>query len=193
MSETPDPVDPNVGAATPVGFLDLDGVKLPVFDLETFDASDLHRVSSFSTNFGHWELPPDVGALLGVQAGQSATLEWIHDTGELVLLGGVPTEGNVAIEQTQGGEFSGIMPGFLGGTIAGGGRDSAGMIRDYVRSEVMPPGSRLAVLAHIAHGPKAHEILWGWHREHGKESGWSWLVERLVKLDPTAASADHLA
>jgi hypothetical protein len=191
MSETPDPVDPSAATAAAVGFLDLDGTSLTVFDLATFESADIHRVSSFSTNFGQWQLPADVGALLGVQAGQAATLEWIHDTGELVLLGGVPTEGNVAIEQTQGGELSGIMPGFLGGTIAGGGRDSAGMIRDYVRSEVMPAGSRVAVLAHIAHGPKAHEVLWGWHREHGKESGWSWLVERLARLESDAGS-DHL-
>jgi hypothetical protein len=191
MTETPDPVDASTGVATPVGFLDLDGHQLPVYDLEAFNSADLHRVSSFSTNFGHWLLPADVAALLGVSSGQPATLEWIHDTGELVLLGGVPSEDNIAIEQTQGEEFSGIMPGFLGGTIVAGGRDSSGMIRDFVKSAVMPSGSRVAVLAHIAHGPKAHEVLWGWHREHREETGWAWLVERLVKLE-AGDGVDHL-
>lgn len=190
MSETPDPVDGSPAAA-PVGFFDLDGVKLPVFELAAFEAADIHRVSSFSTNFGHWELPEAESALLAVPNGAAATLEWIHDTGELVLLGGVATVSNVAIEETGFSTLAGGVPAFLGGSIAGGYRDSSGMIRDYVRSEVLAPGTRLAVLAHVAHGPQAHELLWGWHREHGKPDGWNWLVERLARLEGTDG-ADHL-
>jgi hypothetical protein len=190
MSETPDPVEPG-SSASPIGFFDFDGVQLPVFDLAAFESADIHRVSSFSTNFGHWELPAEVGGLLGVPAGAAATLEWIHDTGELVLLGGVPTVSNVAIEETGFSTLAGGVPAFLGGSIAGGYRDSSGMIRDYVRSEVLAAGTRLAVLAHIAHGPQAHELLWGWHREHGKPEGWNWLVERLARLEGSE-SADHL-
>ena len=190
MSETPDPVDGSP-AASPVGFFDLDGVKLPVFELAAFEAADIHRVSSFSSNFGHWELPAAESALLGVPDGQAATLEWIHDTGELVLLGGVPTVSTWRSRRPASATLAGSVPAFLGGSIAGGCRDSAGMIRDYVRSEVLAPGTRLAVLAHIAHGPHAHELLWGWHREHGKPGGWNWLVERLAKLEG-ADGADHL-
>ncbi len=193
MSNTPDPVDADAAVAVPVGFFDLDGVQLPVFDLAAFNADDLHRVSSFSTNFGHWQLPAEVGALLGVQAGQEATLEWIHDTGELVLLGGVPTGSAVSVESAGVDGLAGVMPGFLGGSLVAGGSGAAGMVRYFIRSEVMPAGSRVALLAHIEHGPKAHEVLWSWHREQRKETGWNWLVERLARLNSESSGQDHLA
>jgi hypothetical protein len=62
------------------------------------------------------------------------------------------------------------------------------------KSAVMPSGSRLAVLAHVKHGPKVHELLWGWHRQHRRTDGWNWLVERLARLAsaPPEEGGDHL-
>ena len=45
---------------------------------------------------------------------------------------------------------------------------------------VVPAGTVVAVLATIDHGPKVHELLWGWHLEHRKADGWSWLEKRLA-------------
>jgi len=194
--------DPNSDELRVLGSLELDGIELPVYDLAEFNAADITRVSSFSTNFGVWQVPDDVAALLAIDRGTRALVEWIHDTGELVLLGGVPTPGDVAVDVTGAARFSeGLMPGFLGGTVGDVQRDAAGNTRELFKSEVMPPGSRVAVLAHVKHGPKVHELLWGWHREHDKPTGWRWLVERLARLESIGAagstgpaeSGDHLA
>ncbi|MGH8891222.1 MAG: hypothetical protein ACRDV3_15855 [Acidothermaceae bacterium] len=173
-----------------LGSLELDGTQLPVYDLAEFNAADVTRVSSFSTNFGVWQVPDDVAALLAIELGTWALVEWIHDTGELVLLGGVPMPGDVAVDVTGAARFSeGLMPGFLGGTVGDVQRDAAGNTRELFKSEVMAPGSRVALLAHVKHGPNVHELLWGWHREHDKATGWAWLVERLARLE-TADPAD---
>lgn len=178
-----------------LGSLELDGIQLPVYDLAQFNAAVVDRVTSFSTNFGVWQVPDDVAQVLAIPTGAGAVAEWIHDTGELVLLGGVPKEGEIAVEVSEGAAVSaGLMPGFLGGSIAGVDHDAAGHVRELFKSEVMPEGSRVALLAHIKHGPKVHELLWGWHREHRKPTGWAWLVERLARLEGEAAdeSGDRL-
>lgn len=175
-----------------LGSLGFDGIELPVYDLAEFNAADINRVRSFSTNFGVWQVPDDVAGLLAIELGTWALVEWIHDTGELVLLGGVPMPGDVAVDVTGAARFSeGLMPAFLGGTVADVQRDAAGNTRELFKSAVMPAGSRVAVLAHVKHGPKVHELLWGWHREHDKATGWAWLVERLARLEDSK-SADHL-
>jgi hypothetical protein len=182
-----------------LGSLELDGISLPVYDLAQFNAAIDERVSSFSTNFGVWQVPDEVAQVLAIPVGGRAAAEWIHDTGELVLLGGTPHAGEVAVEVSEGAAVAaGLMPGFLGGSVAGIDHDAAGHVRELFKSEVMPEGSRVALLAHIKHGPKVHELLWGWHREHGKPTGWAWLVERLARLETESAesangSADHLA
>jgi len=172
--------------------LELDGARLWVYDLAEFNAADPKRVSSFSSNFGWWQVPADVARSLAMPTLGKAALEWIHDTGELVLLGGVPTVGEISVDVPESVAAVGaVMPAFLGGTVGGVGRDVAGNVRELFKSEVMPEGSRVALLAHIRHGPKAHEVLWGWHREHRKADGWRWLVDRLARL--AGDSADHLA
>jgi hypothetical protein len=188
----------NNSALEVLGSLELDGVELPVYDLAQFNAAVVDRVSSFSTNFGVWQVPEAVAQVLAIPAGTGAVLEWIHDTGELVLLGGTPQEGEVSVEVSDTEAFAaGLMPGFLGGSVAGIDHDSAGRVRELFKSEVMPEGSRVALLAHVKHGPKVHELLWGWHREHRKPEAWAWLVERLARLEgdgDTGAtdSEDHL-
>jgi hypothetical protein len=175
--------------------LELEGNELPVYDLAEFNAADLDRVQSFSTNFGRWRLPGDVAGALGVNQGSDAALEWIHDTGELVLLGGVPSVREVEVDTLDYEAMtSGNVPGFIGGSAAGIERDASGNVRELFKSAVMPAGSRVAVLAHIKHGPKVHELLWGWHRQHGRTDGWNWLVERLARLAsaPPEEGGDHL-
>ena len=188
-----DDTSDGLGAPALLGSLDLDGIQLPVYELAEFNGADISRVKSFSTNFGTWQLPPEVAALLATPAGAPASVEWIHDTGELVLLGGVPTQGQVAVDVSGAVGFSeGMVPAFLGGSSGGIERDPTGGVRELFKSEVMPVGSRVALLAHVKHGPKIHELLWGWHREHGKPTGWQWLVERLARLEADG-SDDHLA
>lgn len=177
----------------PVGTLALDGVQLPVFDLAEFNSADIARVASFVTNFGVWQLPADVAAALASADGRGR-LEWIHDTGELVLLGGVPSEGMVAAPVSPGvGYTEGNVPSLLGGSVGGVTRDPSGEVRELFRSEVLPEGSRVALLAHVRHGPRAHELLWGWHRAHRDADGWDWLVERLAGLNDSADGDTHLA
>lgn len=179
-------------APAPVASLELDGVQLPIYDLAEFNAADIDRVKSFSTNFGWWLLPREVAEALAMPVDRRAALEWIHDTGELVLLGGVPTVGELAVEVSPGVAYSaGDVPAFVGGSAAGIERDDAGHVRELFKSEVMPSGSRVALLAHMRHGPKVHELLWGWHREHDNPDGWQWLVERLARLE--GEESDHLA
>jgi hypothetical protein len=176
----------------PLANLQLDDTLLPVYDLEAFNAADVDRVKSFSTNFGWWQVPAEVATALAMPADRRAALEWIHDTGELVLLGGVPSVQEVAVEVPPSvGLAEGNVPSFVGGTAAGVERDAAGHVRELFKSEVMPSGSRVALLAHVRHGPKVHELLWGWHREHAKATGWPWLIDRLAKLE--TGGGDHLA
>jgi XTP/dITP diphosphohydrolase len=179
----------------PLGHLELDGVQLPVYDLAAFNAADVTRVSSFSTNFGWWRVPPEVATLMAVPADGKAALEWIHDTGELVLLGGVPVVREVAVDVPPAVAYGeAAVPAFVGGSVAGLERDAAGHVRELFRSEVMPSGSRVALLGHVRRGPSVHELLWGWHREHHQPAGWQWLVDRLARLDhDSAGAADHLA
>jgi hypothetical protein len=164
--------------AQPVAMLELDGVQLPVYDLAEFNAADIKRVKSFSSNFGWWQVPAQVAAAMAMPDDARAAVEWIHDTGELVLLGGVPEARKVAIDVTPAPLY-------------------AGNVREVFKTDVMPAGSRVAVLAHVKHGPRVHELLWGWHREHRQPEGWQWLIDRLARLESTATGTvtadDHLA
>ena len=117
----------------------------------------------------------------------------IHDTGELVLLQRHSHEGQVAVDVSGAvGMSEGMVPAFLGGSSGGIDKGPGGGVRELFRSGGMPAGSRVALLAHVEHGPKMHELLWGWHREHDKATGWQWLVDRLARLDADG-SDDHLA
>ena len=194
MSSDHEPIDSEHADPQPVASLQLDDVQLPIYDLADFNAADVRRVSSFVTNFGSWTLPADVATALASADGMGA-LEWIHDTGELVLLGGVPTEGEVFPKASL--EAPARLPAcprsWAGIAAEYARRRDWGMVREYFRSEVMPPGSRVALLAHVAHGPQVHELLWGWHREHRSDTGWSWLVERLARLQDESGGSNHLA
>jgi hypothetical protein len=192
MGSDKDPLDSAHADPAPVGSLQLDDVQLPIYDLEAFIDADITRVSSFSTNFGSWALPPEVGNALASGDGRGE-LEWIHDTGELVLLGGVPTEGTISADVTGFAAVSAeLTPAFLGGEAGATVSDGPGMVREYFKSDVLPPGSRVALMAHIAHGPAAHELLWGWHRQHRTEGGWEWLVERLARIESQTGESEHL-
>jgi hypothetical protein len=192
MGSDKDPLDSAHADPAPVGSLQLDDVQLPIYDLEAFIDADITRVSSFSTNFGSWALPPEVGNALASGDGRGE-LEWIHDTGELVLLGGSPTVGTLTADVPGVlADAAAGVPAFLGGEAANAKSLGHGMTREYFKSELLPRGSRVAVMAHIAHGPAAHETLWGWHREHDLETGWTWLVERLARLEDKTGDT-HLA
>jgi hypothetical protein len=190
--EQDDPIDAKHADPAPVASLALDDVVLPIYDLQAFNDADLHRVESFVTNFGSWKLPAGVATALGSSSGVGS-LEWIHDTGELVLLGGTPTEGQLsAYVPGFAGEAAELTPAFLGGEAGSTTNDGSGMVREYFKGEVMPAGSRVALMAHLEHGPAVHELLWGWHREHRTDDGWAWLVERLARLENQTGNS-HLA
>jgi hypothetical protein len=191
MTSESDPIDAEHANPAPVGSLQLDDVVLPIYELGAFNDADLRRVKSFVTNFGSWLLPAGVASAMAVHDGLG-DLEWIHDTGELVLLGGVPTEGTISADVSGLAAVAAeITPAFLGGEAGATVSDGPGLVREYFKSDVLPPGSRVALMAHIEHGPAAHELLWGWHRQHRKEGGWLWLVERLARIE-TQDGSDHL-
>jgi hypothetical protein len=192
MTSEPDPIDAEHANPASIGSLQLDDVVLPIYELGAFNDADLRRVKSFVTNFGSWLLPAGVAGAMAVHDGLG-DLEWIHDTGELVLLGGVPTEGMISADLSGlAGVAAELTPAFLGGEAGATVSDGPGLVREYFKSDVLPPGSRVALMAHIAHGPAAHELLWGWHRQHRNEGGWDWLVERLARLESQAGESDHL-
>lgn len=187
-----DPIDAEHADPAPIASLALDDVVLPIYDLQAFNDADLHRVSSFVTNFGSWQLPAEVATALAAGNGAGA-LEWIHDTGELVLLGGSPMEGELSAELPGfAGTAAEFTPAFLGGEAGATVGFGTGMVREYFKAEVLPPGSRVALMAHVEHGPAVHELLWGWHREQHSETGWTWLVERLARLENQTGNS-HLA
>lgn len=172
--------------------LQLDNAQLPIYDLAAFNAAELDRVTSFATSFGTWRVPPEVAAALAMSTDSRASLAWIHDTGELVLLGGVPQPGEVKVDTLDYEAYTaGEMPAFLGGSAAGVERDDTGNAYELFKSAVMPEGTRVALLAHVKHTARVHELLWGWRRHHDDAGGWSWLVERLAQLESQEAG-DHL-
>jgi hypothetical protein len=188
-----DPIDAAHADPAPIASLALDAVVLPIYDLQAFNDADLHRVESFVTNFGSWSLPAEVATALASSSGVGS-LEWIHDTGELVLLGGTPTEGQLSADVPGfAGEAAEFTPAFLGGEAGGTTNDGSGMVREYFKGELMPAGSRVALIAHVEHGPAVHELLWGWHREQHNDDGWAWLVERLARLEDAPTESDHLS
>jgi hypothetical protein len=193
MTEEPEHVDGESTHPDPVASLQLDAVVLPIYDLEAFNDADLRRVESFVTSYGSWTLPVEVATALA-SPDRTSVLLWIHDTGELVLVGGTPTEGEIPVEV--GGALAAeaeFTPAFLGGQASDVHVDpDTGMTSESFKAELLPAGSRVAVLAHIEHSPAVHELLWGWHREHGREGGWAWLVERLARLEDQTGNS-HLA
>jgi hypothetical protein len=193
MTEEHEHVDGANTHPDPVASLQLDAVVLPIYDLQAFNDADLRRVESFVTTFGSWKLPTEVATALATADGTSVLL-WIHDTAELVLIGGTPKEGELPVE------VSGFLaaeaeltPAWLGGQAADVHRDTeTGMVSESFKAELLPPGSRVAVLAHVEHSPAVHELLWGWRREQHNENGWPWLVERLARLEDQTGNS-HLA
>jgi hypothetical protein len=193
MTEDHEHVDGESTHPDPVASLQLDAVVLPIYDLEAFNDADLRRVESFVTSYGSWTLPVEVATALAT-ADRTSVLLWIHDTGELVLVGGTPKEGEIPVEVSGALAVEAeLTPAWLGGQAADVHRDSeTGMTIESFKAELLPPGSRVAVLAHVAHSPAVHELLWGWHREQHSESGWTWLVERLARLENQTGNS-HLA
>jgi hypothetical protein len=193
MTSDREPVEGEGANPEPVASLQLDAVVLPIYDLEAFNNADLRRVESFVTTYGSWRLPVEVAAALAAPDRTSALI-WIHETGELVLVGGTPKEGEIAVEVSGLAALEAEMtPAFLGGEAADVHRDSeTGMTSESFKAELLPPGSRVALMAHVEHGPSVHELLWGWHREQHNETGWTWLVERLARLENQTGDS-HLA
>jgi hypothetical protein len=144
--------------------------------LDAFHQADLRRVRSFVTNFGDWTLPPSLAEAMAATNGR---LEWIHDTGELVLLGGIPRVGEGSADIPAAGTLSEEVPGFLGGTAVVGQSTVPGAVRVYFAEEQVPTDTRVAVLGELRHGPRVHEVLWGWHEHHRDPDGWQWLTDRL--------------
>jgi hypothetical protein len=177
----PDPIDAAHADPTPVASVQIAAHRIPVFDLASFQQANTHRVTSFVTNFGNWKLPSAVADALG---SDRCHLEWVHDTWELTLLGGVPHLGTGSAEVPAGaGEMSGLTAGAVGGTVGAVTKSpDPGAVRELFREEQLPAGARLVILGRIEHGPRAHEALWGWHEHYRHDDGWSWLVDRLVHV-----------
>jgi hypothetical protein len=163
----------------------MDGETLLFSD---FLVADDRRATSFVSNFGDWSLPADVAEQLGSPVGH---LEWFHDTGELVLIGDIPEAGTTSVElpvsDTNGEDVTVAVDeaaDVLAGTFGAPGvvyRSATGAVRETVLGSVVSADTRVAVLAVIEHGPKVHEILWGWHRQHRHPDGWAWLQGRLER------------
>ena len=165
-------------------------VELEVVRLDAFHAANESRAMSFVTNFGEWTLPASVADALAAAIGR---LEWIHDTGELVLLGGVPRLGDGSADVPSVDAASAELPGFLGGTSVVGRSSVPGAVRIYFPEEQLPSDTRVMVLGVLRHGPRVHEVLWGWHLHHRDPDGWQWLTERLHELHDLAAEDDRIA
>lgn len=179
--DEPDPIDEAHAHPTVLAHVRIGVKEVDVIGLAEFNQADLHRATSFVSNFGNWSLPADVAAALGAERGH---VEWVHDTGELILIGGVPHAGGVAVDvPATPSTLAAGAPVALGGSAVVGRSDVAGMVRMYFNEETLPPGSRVAILGRIEHGPRVHEVLWGWHEHHGHADGWAWLAERLVQFN----------
>ena len=139
-------------------------------------ADRVDRATSFISNFGNWQLPQDAAEVL---ASPVVHLEWFHNTGELTTFGQIPYlgHGDIEISGAQAGVDT-VAPVFGGA----GGRivHTDGAIHQWFPAMVVDPATRVAVLAVIEHGPRVHEVLWGWHLEHRRDDGWSWLMDRLA-------------
>ena len=160
--------------------LSINGHQVPTGLVNDFLAEN-GRATSFITNFGNWRLPAAVAAAMDSPVGH---LEWFHDTGELVLVGAVPHRGEGSAELSNGEadviEAEELLtPGGAPGHVE---HCADGVTREHVPEMVVPVDTQMAVLAVIPHGPKVHEVLWGWHREHRDPGGWAWLEGRLATL-----------
>jgi hypothetical protein len=173
----------------PTRRLPVAGADVEVSLLEDFLAGDARRPTSFVTNFGDWQLPDAVAAVLGSPI---AHVEWFHDTGELVAIGGVPHRGEATVEVHRGDAALSEAVDVVGGPFGSAGmsfRTAGGAVREFPEM-VVPAGTRVAVLAHIEHGPQVHEALWGWHRQHRRPAGWTWLDERLARARRASPHGD---
>jgi hypothetical protein len=162
--------------------LRLGGDTVDVLAIEEFLLADERRLTTFVTNFGDWRLPPRAAEAL---ASPVAHLEWFHDTGELVAIGGVPRRGEaiVPLPTAEGllEEVTDVLAGpggAPGAALPAPPELGVGVVREFP-AMVAPEGARVAVLAVIKQGPRVHELLWGWHRRHRDDDGWAWLLERL--------------
>jgi hypothetical protein len=173
-----------------VAQLQVAGVQLDVVQLDAFNEADMRRATSFVSNFGDWTLPADTADVMASPVGR---LEWIHDSGELVLLGGVPHKGEGSAEVPSADAVPGELPGFLGGTAVAGGSSAPGAVRMYFPEEQLPAESRVVVLARMGHGPRVHEVLWGWHQHHRDADGWQWLIDRLQHFNDLAGEDGRFA
>jgi hypothetical protein len=184
------PIGDQYAQPVAVGQVQVADVTLDVVRLDAFHQADIRRAMSFVTNFGQWTLPTPTAEAMATDIGR---LEWIHDTGELLLLGGIPHIGEGSADIPAGDAVAGEVPGFLGGTAVAGRSDAPGAVRIYFPEEQLPADTRVAVLGTLRHGPRVHEVLWGWHQHHREPDGWTWLSERLRQFHDLATEDDRFA
>jgi hypothetical protein len=152
------------------------GKPVPTLPATEFMAGDSRRPTSFITNFGDWQLPRSAEEQL-----HSAIthLEWFHDTGELVAFGQVPYLGAGEIQIDGGQAAIDILAGPFGGASGRIVRSPDGATREFFPAMVVDAATLVAIIALIEHGPRVHQLLWGWHLEHRHADGWDWLQEKL--------------
>lgn len=169
--------------------LSVAGVDVDVWLLSDFLEADARRPTSFVTNFGDWQLPEGAAAAL---ASPVAHLEWFHDTGELVAIGGIPRRGGATVEIPRSDGAVDEIVDIAAGPFGGGGasyRTATGAVREFPEM-VVAEGTRVAVLAVIEHGPRVHAVLWDWHRRHRQAEGWTWLEERVAGARHSSDGSD---
>jgi hypothetical protein len=169
--------------------LPLAGGDVAVLLLSEFLEADARRPTSFVTNFGDWQLPDAAAAALGSPV---AHLEWFHDTGELVAIGGIPHRGGATVEIPRSDGAVDEIVDLAAGPFGGGGasyRTAAGAVREFPEM-VVAEGTRVAVLAVVEHGPRVHTLLWDWHRRHRQPQGWTWLEDRVAAARPSSGGSD---
>lgn len=140
---------------------------------------DGRRATSSITNFGNWQLPPEAAAAMNSAV---VHLEWFHHTGELVAFSQIPYRGTGSIEVSASkGAIDGLA-GPLGGAGGRMQRADDGTLHEAFPAMNVDASTVVAVLAVVQHGPRVHERLLGWQREHRRDDGWDWLAARLDKL-----------
>lgn len=152
------------------------GRQIPTMTIGDYMADRVDRATSFITNFGDWQLPADAAAAF---ASPVVHLEWFHNTGELTAFGQVPHlgHGDIEISSAQSAiDTVGAAIGTAGGRVV----HTDGATHEWFPAMVIGASTVVAVLAHVEHGPRVHELLWGWHTEHRHDDGWNWLTDRLA-------------
>jgi hypothetical protein len=133
----------------------INGQQVPMMPIGEFMADRTDRASSFISNFGDWQLPPDAAEAFGSPV---VHLEWFHNTGELTAFGQIPHLGHGDIEISGAQAAIDTVAPLFGGA---GGRivHTDGAVHQWFPAMVVGPETLVAVLETISSGPQARATV----------------------------------